>query len=141
MAGGVHGQRGGILALCRLIERYGDALEYDLLCSGRSLDELGDSLSWRDLQVLVRRWQVTPGFALCDAVQGHELWSTTDQILAELVDELRRNSWLTAGKASAPRPKRTPRPWEKPSTKQFGSDPIPLSQFDDWWESGKSSRR
>lgn len=102
--------------------------------SGRSLDDLGVTLSWRDLLVLKRKWEATPGFALCEAVQGVEYWSTTDQLLADAVDTLNEANWQRAGKQSAPRPKRIPRPWEKSKIRRLGSDPIPLSKFHGWWE-------
>lgn len=140
MAGGIPDQPGGILALCRLIERHGEAIEYDLLMAGRHIDELGESLSWRDLQVLLRRWQVTPGFAVCEAVQGSEQWSTEAQLLAHVFDQIASGNWIAQGNKNAPKPKRLPRPWEKPVTKQFGSEPIPLSEFDSWWESQKTAR-
>lgn len=140
MAGGVGDHPGGILALCRLIERHGEALEFDLLTAGWSLDDLGVTLSWRDLQVLVRRWQVLPGSALCASVQGVEHWPITDQLLAEILDTLNTANWQRIGKSYAPRPKRFPRPWEKAKVRRFGSGPIPLSKFNDWWD-GVGTRR
>lgn len=135
MAGGVGDQRGGILSLCRLIERYGEAIEFDLLQVGRSLDELGDSLSWRDLWVLVMRWQKTPGTATCEAVHDVVLWDTPTQILAGIFDLLGISNWQRAGKRSARKPKPLDRPWDKKAkSRSFGSDPIPISQFNDWWD-------
>lgn len=108
--------------------------------SGRSLDDLGVTLSWRDLLVLTRKWEATPGFALCESVHGVEYWPTTDQLLAEIADALNAANWQRAGKSSAPKPKRIPRPWEKAKSRRLGSDPIPLSKFHDWWE-GVGRRR
>lgn len=107
--------------------------------AGWSLDDLGYSLSWRDLQVLVQRWQKLPGTALCTAING-EHWSTTDQLLAELIDRVSIGNWQRAGKQHAPKPKRFPRPWEKAKAKRFGSKPIALSKFKDWWD-GKAGTR
>ena len=140
MAGSLTGDLGGIFALCRLIDRHGEAVEYDLLMAGRSLDDLGDTLTWRDLKVLTGRWMVTPGFALCDAVAGVTHWGVTDQLLADLLDEVRLNTWVTSGKSSAPKPKRMKRPWEESAEKKFGADAIALNDFDSWWESANESR-
>jgi hypothetical protein len=142
MAGSVEHQRGGIFALCRLIERFAEAIEFDLLerC-GWSLDDLGMAFSWHDLWVLVFRWQKTPGTATCDAVQGVEHWSVSDQLLASIFDLLQIGNWQRAGKKSAPKPKRLQRPWEKTRTRKLGSNPIPISKFSDWWESKAGSKR
>lgn len=141
MAGGVRYHPGGILALCRLIDRHEEAIEYDLLMAGWSLDDLGVTLSWRDLQVLVRRWQKTPGTATCEAVQDVEHWPVRDQLLAEIVDALYTANWQRAGKKSAPRPKRLPRPWERAKVTRLGSDPIPRSKFNEWWDSHALRRK
>lgn len=133
MAGSVEHQRGGILSLCRLIERYGEAIEFDLLNSGWTLDELGERLSWRDLLVLIQRWQQVADTALAEAIHG-KVWKVTDQLLAEVIDVLNVANWQRAGKKSAPRPKRFPRPWEKPRGRKLGADPVPISKFNDWWE-------
>lgn len=59
----------------------------------------------------------------------------TDQLLAALVDLLQVGNWQRAGRKHAPKPKRLPRPWEKSKGKQLGSAPIPVSKFNDWWDS------
>jgi len=119
-----------------LIERFGEAIEYDLLTMcGWSLDDLTVAFSWRDLWILVRRWQKTPGTATCDAVQGAEHWTVTDQLLATIYDVLQHANWQRLGKRSAPKPKRLPRPWEKTRVRKLGSDPIPISKFGAWWDS------
>ena len=140
MAGSIEHRRGGIYALCRLIDRHGEAIEYDLLMAGWSLDDLGEKLTWRDLWVLVQRWMSTPGFATCDAVQGAVHWPVVPQLLAELIDILNQANWQRAGRKSAPKPKRFPRPWEKAKARKIGSDPIPMSKFNDWWD-GIAKRR
>ncbi|SDQ04794.1 hypothetical protein [Leucobacter chromiiresistens] len=143
MAGGVEHRPGGILALCRLIDRHEDAIEYDLLNAGYSLDDLGHSLSWRHLWVLTRRWQTLPGTATCAAVQGREHWGVAEQLLAEIIDLLNIGNWQRAGRKHAAKPKRFPRPWEKAKAQKLGSDPIPVSKFSDWWDSftDKKKRR
>lgn len=97
------------------------------------MDDLGVSLSWRDLWVLVMRWQRTPGTALCEAVHG-ERWTTEAQLLATVIDVLELANWQRIGKKTAPKPKRFPRPWEKAQGQKLGRDPIPVSEFDAWWD-------
>jgi hypothetical protein len=135
VAGSVEHHGGGIFSLCRLIERYAEAIEFDLLVAGRSLDDLGWSLSWRDLLVLIKRWQRVPGTATSEAITGVVHWATTDQLLAYIYDALQTGNWQRAGKKSAPKPKPFPRPWQKPAGQKLGSKPIPISEFDDWWDS------
>ncbi|WAC65185.1 hypothetical protein OVA14_07230 [Agrococcus sp. SL85] len=140
MEGGLAPLGGGILGLLDFVEQHEEAVEYDLLTRGFRLREFGNERhDWRDLWVLVRRLQVEPGTALRHAVHG-ELWPVTDQLLANIVDALNHANWQRVGKKNAPKPKRTPRPWEKTKAQRIGADPIPISQFDDWWES-KSKRR
>lgn len=140
MAGSVGYRPGGIFSLCRLIERFGEAIEFDLLTTaGRSLDELGESLSWRDLWVLVMRWQKTAGTATSEAIHGVVHWSTADQLNAMLVDLIAFGNWQRAGRKNAPKPKRLTRPWEKKRAQKFGSNPIPISKFNDWWDSKRKA--
>ena len=140
MAGSLEHRPGGILGLCRLINRHAEAIEYDLLMAGWSLDDLGYRLSWRDLYVLVKRWRLLPGTATSEALTGQEMWSPEGQLLAELVDLAAAGNWQRGGNKHAPRPKRFPRPWEKTKAQKLGSDPIPVSKFNDWWD-GRSKRR
>lgn len=140
MGAGVEHWRGGILSLCRLIDQYGEAVEYDLLMSGRSLDEIGYTLSWRDLWVLVRRWQKTPRTALSEAIHGHMIPTLQDELLAGLFDLTAAANWQRAGKKGAPKPKPLKRPWWKPKTRKLGSGAIPASEFTAWWDGQKGER-
>ena len=134
MAEGFRHQRGGILGLYRLLEEHGEAVEYDLLTNHYRLDDLGTpALSWRDLWVLVRRWQKDPHTALCEALHGVR-WDVTAQLLAVVADTLAAGNWQRAGKKTAPKPKPIERPWTKTKTQALGSAPIPINEFDDWWE-------
>ena len=65
--------------------------------------------------------------------EGH-LWSVTDYLLALIADLLQSGNWQRAGDKHAPRPKPIPRPGEKPDGEHMGSDPIPLGEFDAWWD-------
>lgn len=55
MEGLVEGGRGGILELLRVVADFEEFIAYDLLSLGHSLDELGHSLSWWDLKIILRQ--------------------------------------------------------------------------------------
>lgn len=134
MGRSVQGQPGGILGLCWLLDQHEEAIEYDLITLGLRLDDLGTpALSWRDLYVITRHLPRTSALrrALAD---GEEPWQITDYLLALAVDALHGGNWQRAGKASAPKPKSIPRPGEQPTGSQYGSAPIPVAQFDSWWD-------
>lgn len=137
MARGVDGQPGGIFGLLDLIDEHQEALEYELIREGVRLRDLpSESLNWRDLFVLVRRWQKTPGNAFAASVHGAEVPSWTEQVLALVFDALQGIAFiLKRGKGQ--RPKRLTRWWEKRKEQRFGRDPIPLSQFAGWWDSAR----
>lgn len=102
---------------------------------GFRLADLCVRFSWRDLLVMVRRWSDEPGTALGEVTHGHVLWETGDHLLAAVVDAVQIGNWQRAGKKSLPKPKPVQRPGSKGKTKTIGSDPIPISQFNDWWDS------
>lgn len=60
-------------------------------------------------------------------------WSVTDYLLAIVADHLAMANWQRQGKKGAPKPKPIPRPGDNNSAK-YGEDPIPISEFNDWWE-------
>jgi len=133
---------GGIFGLFELVEQHREAIEYELIRAGVRLRDVGsERFTWRDLFVLVRGWQKAPHNAVAEAVHGHPVWSVAEQLAAILVDTLAFANWQRAGKKSAPKPKRLPRPWEQTKAQTLGRDPIPISEFDDWWESKKVGRR
>lgn len=59
-------------------------------------------------------------------------WGPAEYLLALIADELAIANWQRQGKKGAPRPKPLPRPGDKSVT--YGSDPIPASEFESWWE-------
>jgi hypothetical protein len=103
---------------------------------GKHLDELGSpSLTWRDLWVIVT-WLPKDSALRRSQFEVEELlWGLPEHLLAMVVDELRMGNWQRQGKAAAPKPKRVPRPGVSEGQK-IGSDPIPISQFEDWWAKG-----
>ncbi|QOP66606.1 tail assembly chaperone [Microbacterium phage Lahqtemish] len=129
---------GGILGLARDVltpAPIRQALQYDLLMRGLTLDKLGtEAFSWYDLAAVVKHLQAEPASSLAKELHG-PVWSVEAQLLAIIADSLAMANWQRAGKKNAQKPKPITRPWEKPKTTAFGSDAIPIADFDDWWNS------
>jgi hypothetical protein len=107
---------------------------------GLRLDDLGTlALSWRDLYVIVQ--QSGPSSALMRALQPERAAWASGMVLADLlahaVDLLAGGNWQRAGKKNAPKPKPIPRPGTKSETTKYGSEPIPVKDFDNWWNGAK----
>ncbi len=126
-------QPGGIFSLCELLDEHAEAVEYELLERGYRLAELGSRFSWRDLLVMVKRWQTLNGSALQQSISGFRAWNVEAQLLAEVVDTLAIGNWQRAGKKTAPRPKPLPRPSDERNS--FGAGAIPFDEIDDWMKS------
>jgi len=60
------------------------------------------------------------------------MWSTSEQLLAVIANALHMANWQRAGKG--PKPKQILPPQAKQQSQTFGKDPIPISQFDGWWD-------
>lgn len=110
MAGGVRAHHGGIAGLAELIRSNGEAIEYELLCRGLHLDDLGTKrLTWRDLKVIIRH--LPPGNALQRERLGEAAqWGPEAYLLALIGDALQAANWQRAGDRHAQRPKPIPRP-------------------------------
>lgn len=107
---------------------------------GRRLEDLGsESLTWRDLLVIVKH--SGPSSALARALQPELAAWASGQVLADLlataVDLLAGANWQRQGKKSAPKPKRVKRPGVENGDKKYGRAPIPVKDFDDWWDNKK----
>lgn len=63
--------------------------------------------------------------------QYGDMWSITEQLLAVVANALHVANWQRAGKGTKPKPILPPQ--AKKESQTFGRDPIPISQFDDWW--------
>lgn len=140
MAGGGWDHCGGICSLCQLLAEHGEAIEFDLLSMGRRLDDLGTSaLSWRDLWVIVRN--LGPDSALSRAMfPDLSAWvagRSSADLLAVIADLLAAGNWQRQGKKGAAKPKRIKRPGAKSEDKKYGSAPIPIRDFDDWWNNSE----
>lgn len=132
MGGGVERLRGGIFGLLEFLDEHEAAYKIELLSYGYRYGELGDGIPW-DVAVAVANnpW---PGKALAVSVHGEAaLWSPDTYLLAMQVDVLHSANWQRSG-GKGPRPKATKRPGDSAGQK-LGSEPIPMSEFDDWWES------
>lgn len=136
MEGGLRDHDGGIFGLCQLLDEHGEAIAFDLITLGLRLDWLGtEALSWWDLLVVVKHLGRTSALA-ASLVGEAAQWGATEHLLAATLDALNAANWQRAGKKTAPRPKPIPRPGAKSADRRFGKDPIPISEFDDWWEGG-----
>lgn len=104
---------------------------------GLRLSDLGTPrLSWRDLLVIVN--QSPPGSALWRSKAAAEdvdpAWGLQEQLLAGIFDVLRIGNWQRGG-GKGQKPRLMPRPGVE-SGRVIGSDPIPISEFDHWWNEG-----
>ena len=122
---------GGIAGLLDLLREHREAIEYDLICLGRNLDDLGTRrLSWRDLLVIVRR---SPrGSALNrERYPEDSEWGLPEQLLAAIFDVLQAGNWQRGG-GQGKRPEQLERPGVKPARKVRGSGPIPMDEMAAW---------
>ena len=88
-----------------------------------------ERLTWGDLRAIVMH--SGPKSALRRAL-GND-WEVSDYLLATVVDLLALANWQRQGKKGAPKPRPVPRPGSDKSVK-YGADPIPVSEFSEWWE-------
>jgi hypothetical protein len=132
VAGGVGRDGGGILGLVRLLAEYGEAVEYDLLVLGRSIDDLGTRrLTWRDLLVICAQAPSTS--ALARAIHGEAAaWGPLEHIAAAMLDALNGGNWQRGGgKGPKPKPTRRPGP-DRADRQHFGRDPLPVDEMAEW---------
>lgn len=110
-----------------------------------TLDDLGERLSYRALLSFLRylpstsmtRQQIQPDTA--DRV----LWETerlVPQLLASLYDQIAMFRWefassRTKKSMNSSKPKPLKRPGIEDPDKHYGKDPIPVSEFNEWWDS------
>lgn len=136
MARRLAGHRGGIAGLLEELDEHAEAIEYDLLTLGFRLEDLGTpALSWRDLLVIMRHLPRTSAYAR--AKFGTDAaWGLTEHLLATAVDVLQTANWQRGGKKAGPKPKPVPRPGKTKKTRRIGRDPIPVKDFNAWWDSG-----
>jgi hypothetical protein len=61
------------------------------------------------------------------------LWSVDTYLLASISDALHNANWQRGG-GKGMRPTPIKRPNDKQNEQRFGSEPILISEFDEWWE-------
>lgn len=59
-------------------------------------------------------------------------WSVEAYLLAIVADGINAGNWQRGG-GKGPKPQRIERPQEK-RAQSFGSDPIRIADFNDWWD-------
>lgn len=145
---------GGIAGLAELIADHGEAIEFDLMCKAHmTLDDLGGALPLRALRSFVARLDHTSALWRETHADSNEWLPWLDgtmvaPMLANLVDVTNYARWEYAisctkkGHSKPRRPKRVPVPWLAGTSgeRHIGSDPIPISEFDAWWDSKGKSR-
>lgn len=104
-----------------------------------TLDDLCGELSERALLSFVRRLPADSETVAALSPDGG--WSRTDMLLARICEGIENLIWVTACKGAKrsrlPKlPKRIPRPGVKPDERRIGREPIPISEFDDWYFGG-----
>lgn len=114
-----------------------------MTCTRYTLHDVGRALSWGALSHFVQYLPRTSALSRdLQPMTDEELWASgnaTAAILADIYDALNQlntnvcNHW--AGK-SASRVTPYKRPWDhQTATRVLGNDPIPVQDFEDWWNS------
>ena len=107
---------------------------------GMPFDRAAYSFGWGNLVVFVHH--LPPSSALYRAMYGEasDFSSALKQsaILADLFDAVSALNFNFAkthgGKGRKPKP--YPRPWANDNVQKIGSDPIPISEFNEWYYGG-----
>lgn len=89
-----------------------------------------EAFTWGDLYDFVTNMSLDSALAR-ELNGGSVVWTLTDHLLATIADALHGANWQRGG-GKGIRPKPIERPGEKSGT-SLGSAPIPISEFDNWW--------
>lgn len=133
MERGLGRQPGGIFGILDELDRYGDAIAYDLLTFGLRLSDIGTTCSWADVLTVMKGAPRTSAYARARLGADAE-WSLTNELLASLLDMTQWYRYIDAGK-KGPRPKPIPRPStrSKGEARTFGrGTSMAPSDFDAW---------
>ena len=140
-------RRGKIASLARTVELYGEAIDYDLMArtrwtlrdwedgrlDSRSLARFIKGLGYDSATYRARHPEDSKSIAWMDGTAACAL-------IAELIDTVRASAATLAYKGTGKRPPKLnpyPRPWRKKDESQhFGRDPIPVSDFNEWYYGG-----
>lgn len=100
---------------------------------GLRLRQVGTKqLTWGDFRDYVVHSKTDTALALEQHGQD-VLWSLTDHLLAVIADALHGANWQR-GEGKGTKPKPIPRPGQETDGPGFGKEPIPISDFDKWWD-------
>lgn len=118
------------------------------------MSDLGGSLDWATLFFFVQHLDHTSALYRASHPDKLEqcLWLSGEvnaYLFAELIDAVNVLTWnlqcanTPRGKSRPRKPKPYPRPGVKmdKGVRKFGRDPIPVSQFDEWWESAQPTAK
>lgn len=106
-----------------------------------TLDDLGGELPERALLAFVRRLPAESETVAELSPMGG--WTRTDMLLARICEGIETLAWIELCKGQRksrrpPRPSRIERPGVSPDKKRIGREPIPISEFDDWYYGGEA---
>lgn len=128
---------------------HGPALDFDLMTLTRfTLEDVGGALSWRALLHFVDGLGPTSALMRSMSPELGDMGPWLDgtvvaPLLADLIDCVNYLRWESAS-ANVPKGKtrpRRPKPVKRPcgmggeGEKRIGRDPIPIGEFDTWWDS------
>lgn len=106
-----------------------------------SLDDVPARLSWRALGVFVRHLDVTSAYVR-EVEPELAQWVAPESLrpmLADLYDLMSSLNYNLVSANSKHRP-RKPKPYPRPGRQDkgtvVGKDPIPIRDFDEWWNGG-----
>lgn len=136
MGSSVRREPGGIAGFVAIVNERSRAVRYELIKLGKNLDDLGThKLTWVDLAAILEN--LPPGNAIQVAGFGERaMWGVQEHLLATVANLLQAANWQRAGDENAPYPRPILPPGQKAEGDQtFGADAIPISEFDDWWDS------
>lgn len=115
-------------------------------CSGMTLEDVPEHLSWRALRSFVGH--LDAGSELVSELSPENAhWQGDSRIAMLLADVFDQLSWLRyefacantpKGKSRPKRPRPYPRQGVKAQDESVGRRPIPVSEFDAWWDGGKA---
>lgn len=125
-----------------LIHEHGPALDYDLITMTRyNLGDVGGALPWAALRHFVDHLPRTSALSReLVPLSDEERWIAGDMtapILADIYDAIAQVGANLVAKGTGRQPRTVkpyPRPWEGRGERRIGSDPIPVSEFESWWD-------
>ncbi len=101
-----------------------------------TLADVGASLPWDALVSFIRHLpSLSETCAELYPEKAQRAWWLANAPALELADLY--DLMAKAHSKKGARPKRYPRPFDDKEKQGYGKDPIPVSQFDDWWDHGQ----